>query len=478
MHLKQITLTNFRCFDSLTVDLHERLTVLVAENAGGKTSVLDAIAKGLSAWNLHYSSADQRLQTLPFDDDDLHVTLQTNRGGKEIARSADFSVVFLCAADGSEQLAWDVSHNRTPESSPLNLLGTEKIRSRVIAIREAIHDGDEEIVVPLFAYYNVHRGHANQEVKDRTHPPKINYSQRLAALVDSLAPDLRDFSEIVSWFKTAALDELTWEKENTGENRVPGASDVFPGALPHLRSAFSAVLGERVSNPRWDRVKGMVVDFKDECDRPIPLSFEQLSQGYASMLALVFDLTQRLTVANPYFDAATEHDYRDGVDKIVDPLSAPAVVLIDEVDLHLHPSWQQRVLCDLQRAFPGAQFIVTTHSPQVLTTVKSENIRVLGRNLAGSWEALPPPQEIKGVESAVALNNVMGVNPVPPVDEAKWLADYIAHVENGTHTTPRAVALHGKLIALYGPAHPVMLDVDRLARFQAFKLRKGTLPQV
>ncbi|MFZ4820158.1 MAG: AAA family ATPase, partial [Limisphaerales bacterium] len=147
------------------------------------------------------------------------------------------------------------------------------------------------------------------------------------------------------------------------------------------------------------------------------------------------------------------------------------------VDLHLHPSWQQRVLGDLMRAFPRTQFIVTTHSPQVLTTVKSENIRVLGRDAAGAWEALPPPQEIKGVESAVALNTVMRVNPIPPVDEAKWLTDYVAHVENGSHTSAAAVALREKLHQLYGPTHPLILDVDRLIRFQAFKLRKGTTPQ-
>jgi predicted ATP-binding protein involved in virulence len=135
------------------------------------------------------------------------------------------------------------------------------------------------------------------------------------------------------------------------------------------------------------------------------------------------------------------------------------------------------VLGDLMRAFPGTQFIVTTHSPQVLTTVRRENIRILGRNTTGAWEALPPPQEIKGVESAVALNDVMGVNPIPPIDEAKWLVDYTAKIETGTHTDAEGLALREKLVALYGQQHPVLLNADRLIRFQAFKLRKESPSQ-
>jgi predicted ATP-binding protein involved in virulence len=364
--------------------------------------------------------------------------------------------------DGNEPRAWDVSHSRTPESLPAGLLGNERIKSRAIEIREAIYDGDEDIAVPVFAYYNVHRGHANQEVKGRTRAPKIDYSQRLAALVDSLAPDLRDFSEIVSWFKTATLDELTWEKENTGENRLPGAADVvYPGALPHLREAFSAVLGERVSNPRWDRVKGMVFDFRDESDRLIPLRFDQLSQGYASVLALVMDLAQRLAISNPRFDVSTEHDHREGVDEIIDPLSAPAIALIDEVDLHLHPSWQQRVLGDLLRAFPGTQFIVTTHSPQVVSTVKPENIRILRRDETGKWIADDKVPNTYGHSNSRSLEAVMGGQAYPEHLEAvSNLREYQRLVGDDRHDSPRALELRTSLEKVWSKNDPELQLMD------------------
>jgi predicted ATP-binding protein involved in virulence len=415
MILKQVSLSDFRCFDTLKVDLHPQLTVIVAENAGGKTAILDAIAKGLSAWNSYFSSAEQRLEELPITDDDLRRLPQTTtRRGKKVVQLADNASVILQAANEDGTLTWGISHSRTPESVPETFVGTESIKSRAIKIREAIHSGDEDVEVPVFAYYSVHRSHANQEVKGRTHPPKIDYSRRLAALVDSLAPDLREFSEIVSWFKNAALDELVWEKENHGATDGHGNLLHYPGALPHLRKAITSVLGDRVSDPRWEWSTGQItVDFKAEDGQTIPLTFEQLSQGFSSILALVFDLTQRMVVANPFYWSLDDH--RDGsvVEGEGRPLGAPAIVLIDEVDLHLHPSWQQRVLGDLMRAFPHTQFIVTTHSPQVLTTVTSENIRVLGRDADGKWQAKHPSHSPFARESKDALAYVMGVDPLP-----------------------------------------------------------------
>jgi predicted ATP-binding protein involved in virulence len=148
-------------------------------------------------------------------------------------------------------------------------------------------------------------------------------------------------------------------------------------------------------------------------------------------------------------------------------------MLIDEIDVHLHPSWQQRVLTDLMRTFPCTQFIVTTHSPQVLTTVKRENIRVLAQDVEDIWSAEMPDEETKGIESSTAMNDVMGVNQVPPVLEAEWRNDYTALIENGGHETEKGLYLRSKLEALYGKRHSIILDFDRLIRFQAFKLRKA-----
>ncbi|WP_431287327.1 hypothetical protein [Roseateles chitinivorans] len=143
------------------------------------------------------------------------------------------------------------------------------------------------------------------------------------------------------------------------------------------------------------------------------------------------------------------------------------------MDLHLHPAWQQQVMQSLRSAFPKLQFIVSSHSPQVLSTVKRESVRVVFKDTEGRWQAPAPDQEILGLESAVALNDVMGVNPIPPVEEAQLIADYTAVIERGQHDSADGQVLRDRLLAVYGAGHPVLIDADRLIRFQGFKLRQS-----
>lgn len=194
----------------------------------------------------------------------------------------------------------------------------------------------------------------------------------------------------------------------------------------------------------------------------LPISI--LSDGVRAMISLVADLALRCVRLNGYLGERA-------------PLESTGIVLIDEVDLHLHPAWQQKVLPTLRQAFPKLQFIVSSHSPQVLSTVKSGNIRVVFKDGAGQWQAHSPAQEVLGLESAIALNDVMGVNPIPPVAEAQLIGDYTAMIEGGTYNSTKGVALRSKLEAIYGAGHAVLRDADRLIRFQGFKLRQPPKPE-
>ena len=104
----------------------------------------------------------------------------------------------------------------------------------------------------------------------------------------------------------------------------------------------------------------------------------QLSDGYKTLLGMVIDLSARMAMANPHLD---------------EPLAAEAIVMIDELDLHLHPQWQQRITGDLLRAFPNTQFIISTHSPYIVESVnnhlKRHTIKHLKIDNAGI-EALYP----------------------------------------------------------------------------------------
>ena len=169
----------------------------------------------------------------------------------------------------------------------------------------------------------------------------------VAALKDALAAR-PSFPELFTWFYAKENDELREQKQHRD-------SDYQRRDLSAVRGAIASML-DGVTDPRveMDPLR-FSVSVGSEEGSSTTLELDQLSGGQRAVLALAADLAWRMAQGNPHLD---------------EPLRSEAIVLIDEVELHLHPSWQQRILNDLRRTFPNAQFIVSTHSPQVLTTVE------------------------------------------------------------------------------------------------------------
>jgi predicted ATP-binding protein involved in virulence len=125
-------------------------------------------------------------------------------------------------------------------------------------------------------------------------------------------------------------------------------------------------------------------------------NLEQLSDGEKNLIALVGDIARRLSIANPNDE---------------EPLKGDGIILIDEVDLHLHPAWQRLIIPKLTELFPNCQFFVTTHSPQVLSHVKPENIFLLkNKNNELSWTK---PEESYGKNTDRILEDILGVDARP-----------------------------------------------------------------
>ena len=194
---------------------------------------------------------------------------------------------------------------------------------------------------------------------------------------------------------------------------------------------------------------------KSEQGQVEKLSLDQLSGGYRIVLALAADLARRMITGNPHRD---------------DPLKSEAVVLIDEVELHLHPGWQQRILGDLQRTFPNAQFIVSTHSPQVLTTVEPQRIVEL------SWEgdrivAGAPGGATYGAEAGDVLSVVMGVKERPENEFTKALEQYRYLIREGQWESKEALSLRSSLERM-SPYDPALDRADlEIRRRKLFKQR-------
>jgi predicted ATP-binding protein involved in virulence len=181
------------------------------------------------------------------------------------------------------------------------------------------------------------------------------------------------------------------------------------------------------------------------------LEVNQLSDGVRNMIALVADIAYRMVRLNSGFG-------RDAVRQ------TPGLVLIDEVDMHLHPEWQQIVLSNLTAAFPKLQFVVTTHSPQVLSTVKHEQVRLLSENIAGEAVAAIPEARTYGRSNADVLEAVMAVSPEPAVPESDALNQYRALIEQGNWRSEEAKELRRRLSAVLGEDYPFLVQADMIMR--------------
>lgn len=452
MRLKKVTLKNFRCFESLELELHPRLTVLVAENGGGKTAILDGIAVGISSVLRYLSSADQRLSGPGIMDTDFRLkTVQNPKGGYREVMS-DYSQVIMETKDG---LTWDNWRAAARGKQPVTKIGQNFLTAYASRLLDSLKTSEPELL-PVFAYYGARRGWI--VVPERLRGSKLDYSQPTSALVGALE-SMSDFREMLNWFDLEEAAELRTNKGNVPED--------FEESVPlsAVRAALSMILGSSYSNPHFNNKHKFVVCAQTQTG-PSLLQVSQLSQGYQSMLALGMDFARRLALANshlnpeniwPIINKNKEYCHPDCPTTWSNPpVLAPAIMLVDEIDLHLHPSWQQRVLGDLMNAFPFTQFIVTTHSPQVVTTVPSECIRILEN---GGVFAAPPGTE--GAEASRVLKRVLGVEVRPPESEAtKELNEYLTLVDADQWDSPHARELRKKLDARYQGEEPALLEAD------------------
>ena len=410
MKLKRVKIENYRAIEKLELTLDPRLTVFFGDNAHGKTSVLSAITGGLGR--------------IPR----LLLSLRDNVFPQKDRRCPSKPIrVELETFDGME---WHYGRGAK--------LGD--LRKMVEGIRNADREGVAPHDFPILAFYD-----ANRAVVEN---PQISEEEaefpRYAVLQDGLSART-NFREFFKWFYHTENKELRLQKERR-------SFDCRLKELDAVRRAVQCMLPE-ASNPRFfEKPRRFVVSVESGEGKPETLSIDQLSGGYRIMLALAADLARRMAQGNPHLE---------------DPLQSEAVVLIDEVELHLHPAWQQRVLPDLLKTFPNAQFLVATHSPQVLTTVEPERMIIqLRREDGGGVAAFGAAGHIYGAEAGDVLAVAMGV-PERPANNpfVKKLDSYMDMVAAGRGESEEARGLRSELDAI-SPHDPDLDSADMEIRRQ------------
>ena len=406
MKLERVEIENYRAIEKLDLPLNSSLTVLHGGNAHGKTSVLSAIATGLGS-----------IPRLLPDVSSIGFRKTDRRGLQQLR-------VALTTVDG---VAWE-----RRILGPRTKAAGRGLKDAMDAIVDADREETEPLDLPIVAFYDTDRA-----VFDKPQRGNAKAEFRRYAALEGALSARTDFRDFFKWFYAKENEELRLQKkEHDFSHRLTD--------LNVVRRAIETMI-PGVSNPRIDlRPPRLVVSVEHEDGTPEELSIDQLSGGDRIMLALAADLARRMAQGNPHLD---------------DPLQSEAVVLIDEIELHLHPSWQQRILVDLARTFPNAQFIVSTQSPQVLTTVRPDHIVELRREGRGIV-AEPASAPTYGAEAGDVLATVMGVDERPDGNEfVRELERYKDLVANGEGESPGAVKLRRNLDKM-SPHDPALDRAD------------------
>lgn len=392
MKLRRVQLQNFRGFPRLELDLNHgpgNFTLLVGVNGAGKTSVLDGVAVALGAWLLGFREGRAR-----------HITREEMRlvkvehGGVPSLEEAGTTVVWAEGLIDDEVLSWHRElRSRTGRTSTVGprLNAVVEDKRRRLATNEAVD-------LPIIAYYGTGRLWVQKRERETRLRDLGSILQGYQACLEP-ASDHKLLEAWMAWREQVRLQEIGRAIE---ERRA--IEDVRSPLLDAVAEAARSCVDDAQRFYYSVNHEELRLDMKD--GRTIP--FNLLSDGYRNLIAVAADIAWRAARLNPHYGADAAK-------------LATGVVLIDEIDLHLHPAWQRRVIGDLRRAFPRLQFLATTHSPQVIASARPGWIRVLtgagGPRPASLMDKVPavvgPALHTYGRDTNSLLREVFGVDERP-----------------------------------------------------------------
>lgn len=380
VNLKKIQFINYRQFKGENLDFDPRFTVLTGVNGSGKSSVLKAATIALS-W--------------------LVARIRNESGqGQYLLQNA----VTNGEVNGCIKAFFDESNPIVvPNKARAGLFKEYKFEIGMVkemsnTIRQASQT-DPNASIPIFAYYGVERAVIEIPLRIRSR----EYSKFDVYDSNCLAGGA-NFRSFFTWFRSWE----DWENEQNARKETGSERVEFPG----LR-AFRAAM--KVFMPEYDGIHvsrhplGMMMRKKGE-----ELNAEQLSDGEKIYLALIGDICRRLSIANP----------------VGNPLEGNGIVLIDEIDLHLHPRWQSEIAERLTRTFPNIQFIVTTHSPHVINSVPTSSLRIL----SGDGHVQKSSYGF-GLPTEIIFKDIMGMTRDVPENIDRLVKEFYESISKNEYTT-------------------------------------------
>lgn len=384
MYLKRLKLHNFKCFEDLDMEFHDNLTVIVGSNGAGKTTILEGAAIAVSSLFVKMDGLTGR----KIDRTQAHLKSYSVGSTKDVQEQYPV-VVSAIAKDNQFLSGEDIEWTRSLSSSTgQTLFGAAKdITSLGVELQQKVRNGDTKIFLPLFAYYGTGRLWDYHREKQSDVFETNNRLNGYLNCMDGTA----NIKLMMNWFLKMTVQKYQNQELNLGD--IPELEAVYSA----METCYRRITGCDYVKMQYNMgTKALDVAYKDAFGNIMRMPINQLSDGYKSTISLVADIAYRMAVLNPQL-LGSVCSQTDGI------------VLIDEVDLHLHPEWQQQILADLTAIFPKVQFIVTTHAPAVISSVEQECVRVLHNNQIDL-----PALETYGRDTNGILRAVMGVSERQP----------------------------------------------------------------
>ena len=375
MYLEKLKLHNFRCYEKLEIDFNRQLTVLVGKNGSGKTTVLEAIAIALGTWFVGFNIVNAK---------GINKRTDPLRKAYQIGATDDVQTQFPVEIEAwgkIEESKDQILHWKRELYTPTGTMTTKDAKEIVeyaAEYQKAISEGRTDIYLPMVAYYGTGRLWDYHRQK-RTDVFKV--SSRTNGYIDCL-DGTANVKLMMDWFQIMTINKYQRQEENLESN--PELDTVYL-AMEKCLTNLSGYSDVKIRYNMGTQELDVYYSEQDKQRMRIPLN--QLSDGYKGMISLVADIAYRMATLNPQL--GTE-------------------VLIDEVDLHLHPAWQQKVIDNLMNIFPKVQFIVSTHAPAIISSVKTDKLRILSNK-----EVCMTANQVYGKDVNSVMKEIMGVNDRP-----------------------------------------------------------------
>jgi len=380
MKIKKLTAKNFRLFTDLEINFpDENFICLIGNNGSGKSAILDAVNMTISTFIIYntYNYLDEFRKK--------YLTNWQNENDIKIIKE-------------NYHVKTDFNFTNKDCSSEVNLKRADKIifTPQVISNKDAEQIDKITSSVPIWLYFDVKR--LEKLGKDYNEGVFSNellntYNHLLSLKNKNSNLSLKKFEE---WYISYILREfITKGKENKPNFELQELSNVrtsITNLFKHLHSTSYKNLSVSTNEPNnptsWDKLNSHVTLVKEsDSENDYELKLSQLSSGEKMVTFMVAEIARKLTIAN---------------ENKAEALKGKGVVLIDELDLHLHPNWQRNIVGALKATFPNVQFITTTHSPQVLSSLKASEIIEIDGDKVYSPSVNP-----YGRDSNNILSNVM-----------------------------------------------------------------------